>query len=266
MPAILTREMSTRSLGDFVDKIKDDGKLFIGLGRRATAWGGSPPQIANSQEEKTNFWDDLIGIKKIAIKDVIPMIPERIWTSGLSYVVFDETKEQAFDDEFYVINTVYEVFTVTTAGGGASSVEPTKATADTVLADGYEWKYMFTVNRYEYQQTPSGWMSVNYGSSIDNSDTAQYNDAFIELGAKYLLIKLPVSDPLVSSEFTSGQFRQIGILSHPRLLAGETLVINTYEPVANLLPYSGFLLYLENREPEEVIDGQNSDIKIILRF
>lgn len=266
MPAILTREMGVRNLGDFINTIKADGKLFIGLGKRVDAWAGSPDQIQNIPEEKTVFWDDLIGIKKIAIKDVIPMAPERRWESGLSYVVFDESKEQAFDDEFYVMNQFYQVFTVTTAGGGTSTVEPLKAEADTVLADGYQWEYMFTVNRYEYQQTPAGWMSVNYGTSIDLSDTAQNMDAYIKLGAKYLLIKLPVLDPLVSSEFTAGQFRQIGILSHPRLLSDESLVINTYEDVADLLPYSGFLIYLENRDPEDIVDGQNSDIKIILRF
>lgn len=275
MPAIITREFSQRRLGDFINTVKSDKKLYIGLGKRATAWAGDPDQIEDTPAEKTAFWDELLGIKKIAIKDVVPMVPDRIWMSGIAYEVFDESKVQAFDDAFYVINSNYEVFMLNTVGtghaaDGLSYDEPilddaVPATPVTGTTDGYIWDYMFTVNRYEYQQTPAGWLSVNFGSSVDNSDTLQDLDSFVKLGARYLLTKIEISDPLVSSEFTSGAFKQVALLSHPRL-TNDDLVINTYEDVANLKPYSGYMLYLENRTQEDIIDGQNADLKITLRF
>jgi hypothetical protein len=341
MPAIITKEFSSRSLGDFINTVKDDKKLFIGLGKRSTTWTSGPDQIQNTPEEKTAFWDELLGVKKIAIKDIIPMIPEIKWQSGLSYVVFDETKEQAFDDAFYVVTPKYEVFTCTskpnsgeqtdiafttddtvsstttdlsqfpvgstitisgsTSNDGTYTVETsaattlttvektitTEAAGDTVTINGlstdqpiladavsgtftgtddYVWQYQYVTNRYEYQQTPTGWMSINYGDSIDTSDLDRNDDAFILLGSRYLLVRVEIKDPDTSGEFTAGSFRQIGLISHPRLSADDSLVINTYEPVANLKSYSGYLIYLENREPEDVISGQNTDLKIILRF
>lgn len=269
MPAIITRESSQRRLGDFVNTVKNDRALYFGLGKRSTTWVGSPDEIADTPQEKIDFWDELLGVKKVAIKDIIPMIPERKWISGVPYVVFDPSKEQAYDDAFYVINSKYEVFVCTTAGGGNSTDEPlledTDVNGDVTTADGYSWSYMFGANRYEYQQTPAGWMSVNYGSSIDDADLKQNQDAFIILGTRYLLCRGVVQDPVTSGEFTQGAFRQIGLISHPRL-TNDDLAINTYEDVANLKLYSGYLLYLENRDQEDIIDGQNTDLKITLRF
>lgn len=272
MPAIMTIEFASRSLGDFIDTVKLDKKLFLGLGKRSTTWTGSPDQLTNTVQEKLDFWDELLGVKKLAIKDIIPMIPERRWQSGLTYVEFDSTSDTAFDDSFYVANTLYEVFVCTVAGGGASTTEPKleDCTDDgngnwIVVADGYTWTYQYKANSYEYQQTPTGWMSVNYGSSLDTSDLKQNSDAFVQLGTRYLLVRVEVKDPDISGEFSAGAFRQVGLISHPRLTDGS-LVINTYEPLANLKDDSGYLIYLENREQEDVISGQNTDLKITLRF
>lgn len=268
MPAIITREGSQRRLGDFINTVKTDKKLYVGLGRRDTAWSGSPDQIQDTPEEMDNFWTDLIGIKKVSVKDVIPMIPDRPWTSGTTYEVFDPTKENAFDDAFYVINSNYEVW-MCTANGGVSTTEPKLdqfAPVSPIDLDGITWTYMYSVNRYEYAETPTGWLSANYGTSVDTSDTLQDMDSFIKLGARYLLVKVEINDPVISSEFSAGIFRQIGLISHPRLSTGE-LVINTYEDAGSLTAEkSGYVVYLENREDEGIIDGQNTELKITLRF
>lgn len=265
MPALSTRENSSKQVGDFINTIQVDQKLYVGLGKRSTTWSGAPDQISNEPQEKTNFWDELLGIKKVAIRDVIPMVMDRRWLTGTPYVAFDETNEYAYDDSYYVINTKFEVMMVGVVGAGNSTDEPTKAQTGVSLADGYTWNYLFTVSTYEYQQTPSGWLSVNYGSSIDSTDAEQDVEAFVKLAPRYATVRIKIDDPNTSSEFSAGEFRQIALISNPRLLSGD-FVINTYEPSANLKAYSGYLTYLENRAVEEIITGQNTDLKITLRF
>lgn len=265
MPALSTRENSSRRVGDFINTIQTDQKMYVGLGKRSTAWAGAPLQIANTPQEKIDFWDELLGIKKVAVRDVIPMIIDRKWTSGVTYEIFDTANEYAYDDAFYVVTDIYEVF-MTNAVVGVSTTKPTKAESGNVLADGNTWDYMFTVNRYAYQQTPAGWLSVNYGSSYDTTDTEQDTEAFIKLSPQYATVRIEINDPNVTlDEFTVGEFRQIGLISHPRLTSGE-YVINTYEDSGDLQQYSGYLTYLENRETEDIIAGQNTDLKITLRF
>jgi len=264
MPAISTRENSSKQCADFIDAAQTKQQLYVGLGQRATAWAGDPLQVENTPEEKTNFWTELLGIKKVAVRDVIPMIIDRKWATGITYELFDETNEYAYDDAFYVITSNYEVF-LTNAVVGASTTEPTKALSGIALADGNTWDYMFTVNRYAYQQTPTGWLAVNYGSSYDTTDLLQDKDAFIKLSPQYITVRVKIEDPNLVAEFTVGEFRQVGLISDPRLLS-EAYAINTYEPVANLLSKSGYLTYLENRAAEDIVIGQNTDLKITLRF
>lgn len=264
----MTREIAVKNCSIFTKDARDNNTLYFGLGKRSTSWSGDPDQIMNTQEEKENFWAELLGIKRIETKDVIMLVPKRTWTSGLSYVVFDSTSENAFDDPFYVMTSNNEVFVCTTVGGGTSTNEPNLAAAVAGVytgADGYIWRYQYTTNTYDLQQSPNTWMPVPFDGTVNTTDTYANKYAYITLGTRYLLLKAEISDPFVSSEFTAGEFRQVGLIANPLLSSGDS-VINTYEPVANLLTESGTLVYLENREVQSVTNGQNSSLKIIIRF
>lgn len=136
----------------------------------------SSDTIANTSY---SHWKDMIAAKKIASSDVSHVIPRNNWTSGRYYSMYDHTEtfsdlisERASQDVYngstattatlypiYVMNQNYQVYKClyngkTEAGlPVASTVEPTStdtsAALPAPLADGYVWKYMYTIGAAE---------------------------------------------------------------------------------------------------------------------
>jgi hypothetical protein len=110
-------------------------------------------------------FDDLLAAKKIAASDVTFAIPRRNWTTGTTYDIYrhdygeyatgtttaitaNSGASTLHDTAFYVLTTARNVYKcLDNNGNAASTVEPT-GTATTVLetADGYKWKYMYTLS------------------------------------------------------------------------------------------------------------------------
>jgi hypothetical protein len=269
MPAFSPYEASVRNAANFVLQGRDTRNVYFGLGK-SSVWGtpDDAPAILGTQQEKIDYWDNIItGIRRIDKKNIIPVIPRRTWTTSTAYILFDNGSEVPYDDAFYVINSLNEVFTVNTVGPGVSTDEPllssvAMGTGIHTANDGYLWQYEYTANSYEIQQTGTDWISVNFQDTEDGTDTEVNIDSFRRLGCRYVLLNAVADDTMMT-----GDYRQIGIMTNPRLsAAGNALVSTTDALTGTLLNYSGELIYLENRQVQNLAAAQFIDIKIILRF
>ena len=137
------------------------------------------PSSDTTANTSYSHWKDMIAAKKVASSDVSHVIARNNWTSGRYYSMYDDTvkfsllnSSQASQDVYtgsanatatlypmYVMNSTFKVykclFNNKTEGGRPqpSTTEPTHTTttaaAPAAQADGYVWKYMYTISAAE---------------------------------------------------------------------------------------------------------------------
>ena len=180
MPAIITDRFRIHNSEQFSEAFSEasGNTFYLGIGR-PQAFATSTRGDARTNNEGTDTapltpadnlnaqhfpFDDLMAAKKISASDVAFAIPRRNWTTGTTYDIYrHDYGEYAtgtttaitanggastlHDSAFYVLTTDRNVYKcLDNDGNTASTVEPT-GTSTTVLttADGYKWKYMYTL-------------------------------------------------------------------------------------------------------------------------
>mgnify|MGYP005989475771 CR=1 FL=1 len=180
MPAIITEKFRIHNSEQFQEAFSETSgnTMYLGIGRPqafATSTRGdgrtnnegtdvAPLTPADNLNAQHFPFDDLMAAKKISASDVTFAVPRRNWTTGTTYDIYrHDYGEYAtgtttaitanggastlHDSAFYVLTTDRNVYKcLDNDGNTASTVEPT-GTSTTVLttADGYKWKYMYTL-------------------------------------------------------------------------------------------------------------------------
>jgi len=180
MPAIITDKFRIHNSEQFQEAFSESSgnTMYLGIGRPqafATSTRGdgrtnnegtdvAPLTPADNLNAQHFPFDDLMAAKKISASDVTFAVPRRNWTTGTTYDIYrHDYGEYAtgtttaitanggastlHDSAFYVLTTARNVYKcLDNDGNTASTVEPT-GTSTTVLttADGYKWKYMYTL-------------------------------------------------------------------------------------------------------------------------
>ena len=181
MPAIITDRFRTHNSEQFQEAFSESSgnTMYLGIGRPqafATATRGdartnnegtdtTPLTPADNLNAQHFPFDDMMAAKKIAASDVTFAVPRRNWTTGTTYDIYRHDYGEfatgtttaitanggastLHDSAFYVLTTARNVYKcLENDNNTASTVEPT-GTATTVLttADGYKWKYMYTLS------------------------------------------------------------------------------------------------------------------------
>ena len=181
MPAIITNKFRIHNSEQFTESFSEASAntYYLAIGRPqgfATSTRGdsrtdnegtdaAPLTPADSVQEEFYTFDDLLAAKKIASSDVSYVIPRRNWTTSTIYDYYRHdygnritgtTTTQTsytgasslYDTTFYVMSSAYNVYKcLDNNSNAASTVEPT-GTSTSVLttADGYKWKYMYTLS------------------------------------------------------------------------------------------------------------------------
>ena len=177
MAAIITNKFRINNALQFYESFSEDSAttyyLFIG---RAHAWASdadvqgntitegtdaSPPTPNDDISSEFYNWDDMLGAKIIASTDVSYCIPRRNWTTGTTYDHYEHNISSSntansgatnlFDSTFVVMNSSYGVYKcIENDSNTASTVEPTSTSNSIVTtADGYKWKYMYSLTSAE---------------------------------------------------------------------------------------------------------------------
>ena len=177
MAAIITNKFRINNANQFYESFSEASAetyyLFIG---RAHAWASdvdaqgntiaegtdaSPPTPNDDISSEFHAWDDMLGAKIIASSDVSYCIPRRNWTTGTTYDMYEHNISSSnasasgatnlWDSTFVVMNSAYAVYKcIENDGATASTTEPT-STSNSIFstADGYRWKYMYSLTSAE---------------------------------------------------------------------------------------------------------------------
>jgi hypothetical protein len=180
MPAIITNKFRINNSEQFFESFSEASPevYYLGIGRpqafatqirgdlRSDNQGTDSASItpADSVIEELNIYDDLLAVKKITSSDTSFVIPRRNWTNGTIYDYYRHdygnritgtTSTQTsnsgattlFDTTFYVLTAARNIYKcLDNNDNAASTIEPT-GTSTSVLttADGYKWKYMYSL-------------------------------------------------------------------------------------------------------------------------
>jgi hypothetical protein len=181
MPAIITNKFRINNAEQFSESFSEASPevYYLGIGRpqpfatqtrgdlRTENQGTDSASITPSDSviEEFNTYDDLLAVKKITTSDTSFVIPRRNWTAGVVYDYYrhdygnritgttsiqtaNSGATTLFDATFYVLNSQRNVYKCLNNNNNAVVAnEPTgTSTAIIQTADGYRWKYMYTLS------------------------------------------------------------------------------------------------------------------------
>jgi hypothetical protein len=154
MTAIVTSQFRVVNAENFKrDVVDPDNSVYVFIGK-SDAWSDSvsvtadsdPPAPLDMSRDSAETYKNMIAGKLVAANDVVHVVPRYDWTSGNSYVAWDDTDEDIFTKQFYVLTDERKVFKCIKVGPGASTVKPSATqVAPFQLGDGYVWKYVYTL-------------------------------------------------------------------------------------------------------------------------
>jgi hypothetical protein len=142
MTSITTSDFRARLLDDIEDRLTTNNYVFVS---RYTPWAnGTVVTPSDSPDDVRNAWDEMTYAKKVQPSDVAKMIARREWEANTVFQQYDDTESLGSD---HVVTGDLRVYKCLDNNLGAvSTVEPTSTFATPfATADGYIWKYMFTI-------------------------------------------------------------------------------------------------------------------------
>ena len=149
MVAIVTDRFRQAKAKQFYDRLNNaDDLLYLAVGR-SQAWSSeSSPDTPNvSPEDELSARHAMQSAKLIA--DWAYCVPRYNWTSGNTYVAYDDEDSTLASKQFYVFNeSNFNVYLCLKAGSGSSTTEPTgtSTAVPSAGADGYIWKYLYNIS------------------------------------------------------------------------------------------------------------------------
>ena len=152
MASIVTSKFRVHNAQQFVESFSEAANttMYMFVGKNTTfPDDNNPPTPVNSTANiEFTPWRDMFGAKRVQSTDVTHAIERYNWTSGTVYDAYDDQDTNLVDDDFYVLTEDYNVYKcLFNAGGTASTTKPTGvSTLQFTTADGYIWKYMYTVS------------------------------------------------------------------------------------------------------------------------
>ena len=205
MPAIITNKFRINNAEQFNESFSEASPevYYLGIGRpqafatqtrgdlRTENQGTDSAAItpADSIIEEFNTFDDLLAVKKLSSSDVSFVIPRRNWVTSTVYDYYrhdygnritgttsiqtaNSGATTLFDATFYALTTARNVYKcLDNNNNAASTTEPT-GTSTSVLttADGYKWKYMYTLSATQQANFLStDFMAVETNSTVSSA-------------------------------------------------------------------------------------------------
>ena len=151
MASLVTSKFRVHNAQQFAEAFSETSNtvMYLFIGKNTTFPNdNSPPTPVNSTANiEYTPWRDMYAAKRITTADVTHAIERYDWTSGTVYDQYDDQDTDLLEDDFYVMTEDYNVYKcLFNASATASTTKPTGvSTSPFTTADGYIWKYMYTV-------------------------------------------------------------------------------------------------------------------------
>ena len=214
-----------------------NNKFYIFAGRH-TPWPNVTPLPISDSTTETEYtiFEELIFGKIVTPTDTKMMVNRYDWTSGIVYARYDDQDGDLFTKAFFVVSYeggAYHVFKCLDNAGGIKSTEQplfSETNADEenyTTADGYRWKYMYTIDTATYNK----FTTTDYIPVVANTYVTQ----FANNGAVDAVFVVSGGNNYVS--YTNGSFAQVAI-------GGNTLLHAINNGSSNNGFYTGSALYI----------------------
>jgi hypothetical protein len=152
MTGIFNQNLKNKFVENFKESVGNTASnYYIAFGKFFNWDDDAIPPTPNSSVQ-TSHYDvnkEIIFGKRLYPEDIAYIVKKITWTSGTVYDEYTHTDPNLFSKQFYVINSLGRVYKCLSNNYGAeSTVEPnlTISRGDFNTADGYKWKYLYTVN------------------------------------------------------------------------------------------------------------------------
>lgn len=129
--------------------------LYIVIAK-ADAWANdaSPDTAYSTEKAKYTLWSNMIGGKRLVTGDISHVIPRNDWLANTVYIAYDDNNPYLFagNNQFYVItneNKVYKCISNNYSAPSTTKPTSTNPSITSQTADGYIWKYMYTIEASE---------------------------------------------------------------------------------------------------------------------
>ena len=177
MAAIVTNKFRHNNALQFFESFGEAAPsvyyLFVGRPQPFSSGAGggtdsAPPTPLDNVEDELMYFRDMLAAKKVTSSDVSYVVPRHDWTTGTVYdyyradygatvnsatvtTVAGGTDMFSTTTKFYVRSSANNVYKcMSNNSGAASTTEPTgTSTSELTTADGYVWKYMYTLTATE---------------------------------------------------------------------------------------------------------------------
>jgi hypothetical protein len=151
-------------------------KLYLTFGR-IIAWANdSAPDTPNTSiQSEFEIHRLMIGGKRIFEGDMSHVIPRYTWSSNIRYIAYDHRATYLYNPnvKFYVVTSDWNVYKcISNNSNQVSTIEPSTINPNTVTttADGYIWKYMYTISDSEKLRfVTTNWVPVKTLTGDDGS-------------------------------------------------------------------------------------------------
>ena len=169
MAAIITSKFRVENALNFKASVADTGNSYYIFLGKSDVWSDvitdntdtTAPTPGDYIVDENDAWQNMSAAKRLTASDVISIIPRHNWTSGTSYVPWDDADEDIFTKSFYMITDEYKIYKCIKAGSGASTVKPTQTAVDPQAeGDGYVWKYMSFVGLSEQKFLTNAYIPI----------------------------------------------------------------------------------------------------------
>ena len=189
MASIVTSKFRVHNAQQFAESFSEASNtiMYLFIGKNTTfPDDNNPPTPVNSTANiEFTPWRDMYAAKRITTADVTHAVPRYDWTSGTVYDQYDDQDTNLLEDDFYVITEDFNVYKcLFNAGATASTTKPTGvSTSPFTAADGYIWKYMYTVTTAKALKfLTNDYMSVQTLDSDDGTDQYDVQAAAVDGG------------------------------------------------------------------------------------
>ena len=151
MASLVTSKFRVHNAQQFAEAFSETSNtimyLFIGKNTAFPNDNVPPTPVNSTANVEFTPWRDMYAAKRITTSDVTHAVERYNWTSGTVYDQYDDQDTDLVDDDFYVMTEDYNVYKcLFNVGAAASTTKPTGvSTSPFTTADGYIWKYMYTV-------------------------------------------------------------------------------------------------------------------------
>jgi hypothetical protein len=216
-----------------------NNQFYIFAGRN-TPWPNTTPLPISDSTTETEYtiFEELIFGKIVTPDDTKMMVDRYDWTSGTIYARYDDQDGDLFTKAFFVVSYeggAYHVFKcIDNAGGIASTGQPLFSETDAdeenyTTADGYRWKYMYTIDTATYNK----FTTTDYIPVVANTYVTQFANSgsidavFVVSGGNNYL------------SYANGSFAQVAV-------GGNTLVHAINSGSSNNGFYTGSALYISS--------------------